>query len=208
MVVAGIGIVVNTATALLFMRGSQGDLNIRGAFLHMAADALVSAGVVVAGGLALWFGWAWLDPVVSLVIAAVIVIGTWSLFRQSLHLLFDGVPESVDLHAVQALLEALPGVARVHDLHVWAMGTSEIALTAHLVMPEGHADDAFLQHATEQLHDRFEIEHVTLQVMRVAFTRPCGDPQARRRCAMKRRPARPWSVHWAPIGSGLRVLNP
>ncbi len=174
MVVAGIGIVVNTATALLFMRGRETDLNIRGAFLHMAADALVSAGVVVAGGLALWFGWDWLDPVVSLMIAAVIVAGTWSLFRQSLHLLFDGVPESVDLHAVQALLEALPSVARVHDLHVWAMGTSEIALTAQLVMPEGGADDAFLQDATRQLHDRFDIEHVTLQAVRVPFTTPCA----------------------------------
>lgn len=174
MVVAGIGIVVNTATALLFMRGSQGDLNIRGAFLHMAADALVSAGVVVAGGLALWFGWDWLDPVVSLAIAAVIVIGTWGLFRQSLHLMFDGVPESVDLHAVRALLESLPGVTRVHDLHVWAMGTSEIALTAHLVMPHGQADDAFLQDATERLHHRFDIEHVTLQVMRVPFSMPCS----------------------------------
>jgi cobalt-zinc-cadmium efflux system protein len=174
MVVAAIGIVVNTATALLFMRGSKEDLNIRGAFLHMAADALVSAGVVVAGGLALWFGWTWLDPVVSLIIAAVIVVGTWSLFRQSLHLLFDGVPEGVDLHAVQALLESLPGVARVHDLHVWAMGTSDIALTAHLVMPQGQADDAFLQHATDRLHDAFEIRHVTLQVMRVPFTTPCA----------------------------------
>jgi len=174
MVVAGIGIVINTATALLFMRGRESDLNIRGAFLHMAADAVVSAGVVVAGGLALWFGWSWLDPVVSLLIAAIIVVGTWSLFKQSVHLLFDGVPEGVDLHAVQALLEGLPGVARVHDLHVWAMGTSEIAMTAHLVMPEGHADDAFLLHATEQLHDRFEIEHTTIQVMRVPFTAPCA----------------------------------
>jgi cobalt-zinc-cadmium efflux system protein len=174
MVVAGIGIVVNTATALLFLRGRESDLNIRGAFLHMAADALVSAGVVVAGGLALWFGWTWLDPVVSLVIAAVIVIGTWSLFKQSLHLLFDGVPDGVDLGAVQALLEALPGVDRVHDLHVWAMGTSEIAMTAHLVMPQGHADDAFLQQATEQLHDGFDIEHVTLQVVRVPFTTSCA----------------------------------
>ena len=174
MVVAGIGIVVNTATALLFMRGSQSDLNIRGAFLHMAADALVSAGVVVAGGLALWFGWTWLDPVASLLIAAVIVWGTWSLFRQSLHLLFDGVPEGVDLHAVLALLESLPGVSHVHDLHVWAMGTSDVALTAHLVMPEGQADDAFLQHATDRLHDGFEIRHVTLQVMRVPFTTPCA----------------------------------
>jgi cobalt-zinc-cadmium efflux system protein len=177
MAVAGIGIVVNTATALLFMRGRESDLNIRGAFLHMAADALVSAGVVVSGGLALWFGWAWLDPVVSLVIAAVIVIGTWSLFKQSLHLLFDGVPDGVDLGAVQALLEALPGVDRVHDLHVWAMGTSEIAMTAHLVMPQGHADDAFLQHATEQLHDGFDIEHVTLQVVRAPFTTPCAPPR-------------------------------
>jgi cobalt-zinc-cadmium efflux system protein len=174
MVVAGIGIVVNTATAMLFMRGRESDLNIRGAFLHMAADALVSAGVVVAGGLSLWFAWNWLDPVVSLVIAAVIVVGTWSLFRQSLHLLFDGVPESVDLLAVQALLEALPGVAKVHDLHVWAMGTTEVALTAHLVIPQGRADDAFLQHATAQLRDRFGIDHVTLQVVCAPFTASCA----------------------------------
>ena len=178
MVVAGIGIVVNTATALLFMRGSAHDLNLRGAFLHMAADALVSAGVVVAGALALKFGWGWLDPVVSLVIAAVIVVGTWSLFRQSLHLLFDGVPDGVDLLVVQRLLEELPGVARVHDLHVWAMGTSEIALSAHLAMPDAPADDAFLQRATTLLHDRFGIEHVTLQAMRVPFTRPCVAPPA------------------------------
>lgn len=177
MVVAGIGIVVNTATALLFMGGRDSDLNIRGAFLLMAADALVSAGVVVAGGLALWFGWAWLDPVVSLLIAAVIVVGTWRLFKQSLHLLFDGVPDGVDLAAVRSLLEALPSVDRVHDLHVWAMGASEIAMTAHLVMPHGHADDAFLQHATEQLHDGFDIEHVTLQVVSVPFTAPCAPPR-------------------------------
>ncbi|MBK9686107.1 MAG: cation transporter [Betaproteobacteria bacterium] len=176
MVVAGIGIVVNTATALLFMRGREKDLNIRGAFLHMAADALVSAGVVVAGGLALWFGWTWLDPVVSLLIAAVIVWGTWSLFRQSLHLLFDGVPEGVDLHAVHSLLQGLPGVAQVHDLHVWAMGTNETALTAHLVMPAGGGDDAFLKHATDELHEHFEIRHVTLQVVREAFCEGCAGP--------------------------------
>ena len=173
MAVAGVGIVINGITALLFMRGRQGDLNIRGAFLHMVADALVSAGVVVAGGLALAFGWTWLDPVVSLLIAAVIVIGTWSLFKQSLHLLFDGVPDGVDLRAVQALLASLPGVTQVHDLHVWAMGTSQTALTAHLVMPQGQADDDFLQQATQQLHDRFQIEHVTIQVVRVPFTSPC-----------------------------------
>jgi cobalt-zinc-cadmium efflux system protein len=176
MVVAGIGIVVNTATALLFMRGGEKDLNIRGAFLHMAADALVSAGVVIAGALTLWMGWVWLDPVVSLLIAAVILIGTWSLFRQSLHMLFDGVPDRIDPQAVQDCLAALPGVARVHDLHIWAMGTSQVALTAHLVMPHGHADDAFLQNATDQMHDRFEITHVTLQVMKDAFTTPCAEP--------------------------------
>jgi cobalt-zinc-cadmium efflux system protein len=175
MLVAGVGIVVNTATALLFMRGREHDLNVRGAFLHMAADALVSVGVVIAGALVLWLGWNWLDPLVSLVIAAVIVIGTWSLFRQSLHLLFDGVPDSIDLAAVRALLQGLPGVSRVHDLHVWAMGTTEIAMTAHLVMPDGHPDDDFFVHATEELHHHFDIDHVTLQVVRVAFTEPCGD---------------------------------
>jgi cobalt-zinc-cadmium efflux system protein len=175
MVVAGIGIMVNTATALLFMRGGKGDLNIRGAFLHMAADALVSAGVVMAGGLALKFGWNWIDPVTSLVIAVVIVVGTWSLFRQSLHLLFDGVPEGVELHAVQALLQGLSGVLQVHDLHVWAMGTSETALTAHLVMPTG-ADDAFLKHVADELHEHFDIEHVTIQVVREAFCEGCLPP--------------------------------
>ena len=174
MAVAGVGIVINTATALLFMRGSQDDINIRGAFLHMAADALVSLGVVLGGALYLWQGWAWIDPVMSLLIALVIVLGTWSLLRQSVHLLFDGVPDSVDVAAVRERLLGLGGVAEVHDLHVWAMGTSEIAMTAHLVMPEGQADDAFLQQATAQLHDHFGIEHVTLQVMRVPFTVPCA----------------------------------
>jgi cobalt-zinc-cadmium efflux system protein len=173
MAVAGVGIVVNTATALLFMRGRENDLNIRGAFLHMAADALVSAGVVVAGGLVLWMGWHWIDPVVSLLIAAVIVWGTWSLLRQSLHLLFDGVPEGLELREVRALLESLPGVAGVHDLHVWAMGTTEIALTAHLVMPDGGGDDDFLRRASQALHERFEIAHVTLQVVREPFCRAC-----------------------------------
>jgi cobalt-zinc-cadmium efflux system protein len=178
MVVAGIGIVVNTATALLFMRGSQHDLNMRGAFLHMAADALVSAGVVVAGALTLWQGWVWLDPAGSLLIAAVVLLGTWSLFRQSLHLLFDGVPDSIDPLAVRDYLAALPGVARVHDLHIWAMGTSQVALTAHLVMPHNQADDAFLKTASDQLHEQFEITHVTLQVMKQAFTVPCGEPDS------------------------------
>jgi cobalt-zinc-cadmium efflux system protein len=173
MVVAAIGIVINTATALLFMRGREHDLNIRGAFLHMAADALVSAGVVVAGALTLWQGWTWLDPVVSLGIAAVILWGTWALFKQSLHLLFDGVPAHIDPQAVHDCLAALPGVSQVHDLHIWAMGTAHVALTAHLVMPQGQADDAFLNEATELMHDRFGISHVTLQVVKAPFTPSC-----------------------------------
>ena len=165
MVVAGIGIVVNLGTALLFAGGRKGDLNVRGAFLHMAGDALVSAGVVVSGGLAVAFAWNWLDPVTSLAIALVIVLGTWGLFRQSLHLLFDGVPEGIELHAVRRELEDLPGVERVHDLHVWATGTTETALTAHLVMPGGHPDDRFFEAAARQLETRFGIGHATLQVV-------------------------------------------
>lgn len=176
--VAGIGIVVNTSTALLFRRGRVHDLNARGAFVHMAADALVSAGVVLAGALTLLFDWAWADPVTSLVIAAVIVAGTWGLFRQSLHLLFDGVPQELELSDVRASLEALPGVAQVHDLHVWAMSTTQVALTAHLVMPQGAPGDAFLQNATRRLHERFGIEHVTLQVVRTPFTPACGPTTA------------------------------
>ena len=175
MAVAAVGIVVNAITALLFMRGSH-DLNVRGAFLHMVADALVSAGVVVAGALTLWVGWTWVDPVASLLIALVIVAGTWSLFRQSLHLLFDGVPEHIDLDAVHACLLALPGVTRVDDLHVWATGTSDAVLSAHLVMPEGGADDVFFEHAASELRARFGIGHVTLQPMRTAFSGSCAVP--------------------------------
>jgi cobalt-zinc-cadmium efflux system protein len=178
MVVAGLGIAVNLGTALLFLRGRDGDLNVRGAFLHMAGDALVSAGVVVTGALAFWFGWNWLDPVASLAIAVVIVLGTWSLFRQSLHMLFDGVPESIDLHAVRRELEGLPGVDRVHDLHVWATGTTQIALTAHLVMPCGHPDDRFFEVATERMRVQFNIGHVTLQVVTEPFMALCGEAAA------------------------------
>jgi len=173
MVVAGIGILVNTVTALLFMKGREHDLNIRGAFLHMAADALVSAGVVVAGALTLWMGWVWLDPVVSLMIAAVIVWGTWSLFRQSLHLLFDGVPDGIDPQAVHDYLSGLPGVLSVPDLHIWALDTKQAAMTAHLVMPDGNANDAFLQDIAETLHERFEITHSTVQVVRQPSSIAC-----------------------------------
>ncbi|HNW64596.1 MAG TPA: cation diffusion facilitator family transporter, partial [Piscinibacter sp.] len=172
-VVAAIGIVVNGATALLFLRGGN-DINLRGAFLHMAADALVSAGVVVAGLLTLFYGWVWTDPVASLVIAAVIVAGTWRLFRQSLHLMFDGVPAHLNLVEVRECLQAMAGVAQVNDLHVWAMGTSEVALTAHLVMPGGPADDDFLRLAGQTLQERFGISHVTLQSARRPLAVGCG----------------------------------
>ena len=175
MVVAGIGIAVNAGTALLFLRGSH-DLNVRGAFLHMAADALVSAGVVVSGALSVAYGWGWLDPVTSLVVAVVIVVATWGLFTRSLHLLVDGVPEGIDLHAVRRHLDTLPGVEGVHDLHVWAMGTTETALTAHLVMPSAPADDAFLERATHDLEARFGIGHVTLQKVCRPFSSPCDAP--------------------------------
>jgi len=172
MAVAAVGIVINALTAWLFMRGGE-DLNIRGAFLHMAADALVSAGVVVAGALTLWLGWVWLDPAVSLLIAVVMLWSTWGLFTQSLHLLFDGVPASVDVKQVRSLLAGLPGVTDVHDLHVWAMGTSHIALTAHVVTET--ADTAALLHrAEEELHHHFDIRHVTLQLETPAYAQLCG----------------------------------
>ena len=170
------GVVINTATALLFMRGREKDINIRGAFLHMAADALVSLGVVAAGALYLWKGWAWLDPLTSIVIAIVIVAGTWSLFRQSLHLLFDGVPEGVDLAEVDALLRRQPGVIEVHDLHVWGMSATDVALTAHLVMPGGHPGDAFLTELAHELHERFEISHPTLQIDLASIDHGCKPP--------------------------------
>ena len=174
-VVAGVGIVINTATALLFMRGRKSDLNIRGAFLHMAADALVSVGVVIGGALYLWQGWGWIDPVMSLVIAAVIVVGTWNLFRQSLHLLFDGVPDAIDPESVRSVLLSLPHVRDVHDLHIWAMSTSQNALTAHLVLEDGDADTtAVLCAAEDELHRHFEIQHITLQLEAAAYAERCG----------------------------------
>jgi cobalt-zinc-cadmium efflux system protein len=172
--VAGVGIVINAATALLFFKGSHGDLNIRGAYLHMAADALVSAGVVLAGALTLWQGWTWIDPVLSLVIAVVIVAGTWGLLRQSVHLLFDGVPDGVDLAAVRRSLLALPGVAGLHDLHVWAMGTDANAATAHLVLADGAEATAVLHAATALLRHDHGIGHATLQLESRAFAVQCA----------------------------------
>lgn len=176
-VVAGIGVAVNGITAALFMRGRSSDLNIRGAFLHMAGDALVSLGVVAAGALYLWTGWTWLDPLASLAIAIFIVLGTWGLFRQSLHLTFDGVPDSVDLNAVRNFLRSQPGVEDMHDLHVWAMSTSDIALSVHLVMPGGHPGDAFLESLSRGLRDRFSIHHPTIQVELEGADHGCIPPR-------------------------------
>ncbi len=164
MLVASVGVVINGITAWLFKSGNQNDLNLRGAFLHMAADALVSFGVVIAGAVFVWTGWAWVDPAISLVIALVVLLGTWGLLRQSLHLSLDGVPASVELDAVRNYLSSLPAVSAVHDLHVWAMSTSEIALTVHLVVRDGHPGDDFLSRVTDQLHRDYAIEHTTIQI--------------------------------------------
>ena len=165
-VVAGIGIAINTLTALLFLRGRHHDLNIRGAFLHMAADALVSLGVVLAGLAILWTGQAWIDPVTSLVIVAVIAWGTWGLARDSLRMALNSVPRGIDEDGVRSYLASLAGVEAVHDLHIWPMSTTETALTAHLVMPGGHPGDDFLHHAAHDLADHHRIGHVTLQIIR------------------------------------------
>lgn len=166
MIVAAIGLVLNGVTAWLFASGRKGDLNIRGAFLHMAADAGVSAGVVVAGLVILWTGWLWLDPVVSLAINAVIVWGTWSLLSESVAMTLNAAPSDVDPAKVRELLARLPGVSDVHDLHIWPMSTTEVAMTAHLVVPQGHPGDAFLLEAGHELRHHFGIGHATLQVER------------------------------------------
>jgi cobalt-zinc-cadmium efflux system protein len=172
--VAGIGVVINTITALLFMSGRERDLNIRGAFLHMAADALVSVGVVLAGIAILLTGWLWFDPVISLIIVVVIVFGTWNLFREALELILDGVPKQIEPIAVRTFLDELPGVTRVHDLHIWAMSTTETALTAHLVIPEGCVSDRFLADTSEALHTHFGIDHSTLQIETGHPDYPCS----------------------------------
>ena len=164
MVVAGIGVVVNGATALLFASGRRRDINIRGAFVHMAADAAVSLGVVAAALLMMATGWLWLDPAMSLVIVLIIAVGTWGLLRDSLNMALDAVPAGVDREAVEGYLAALPGVSEVHDVHIWAMSTTETALTVHLVRPGAGIDDGFLAKASKELHERFAIAHATFQV--------------------------------------------
>ncbi len=172
--VAGVGIVINTATALMFLSGRKSDLNIRGAFLHMAADAIVSLGVVLVGIAILMTGWLWFDPAVSLIIVAVIVVGTWQLLQESINLALDGVPPGIELVAVRTYLEQLEGVTEVHDLHIWAMSTTETALTVHLVMPAGCPDDRFLTHLCTELHHLFAIDHSTIQIETGDRNYPCS----------------------------------
>jgi cobalt-zinc-cadmium efflux system protein len=164
MIVAAVGILVNGVTAYLFARGRKGDLNVRGAFLHMAADAMVSAGVVASGFVIILTGWSWVDPAVSLLIAALILYSTWSLLRGSLDLALDKVPEGVDGRKVLAYLNELSGVTEVHDLHIWPLSTTEIALTAHLVRPGAGTDDLFTQGVCEALQEKFGIGHATFQI--------------------------------------------
>jgi cobalt-zinc-cadmium efflux system protein len=184
MIVAAVGIVINSVTAIGFMAGRHGDLNVRGAYLHMVGDAAVSAGVVVAGLVIRLTDWQWMDPAVSLVLVVLVVAGTWGLLRDSVNLAMDAVPASIDPVAVRATLAALPGVTDVHDLHIWGMSTTDVALTAHVVRPEGEPaavsrdggvavaeravtdDDSLLRAAAKLLHDRFGIVHATLQVER------------------------------------------
>ena len=163
-IVAGIGIVINAATALMFAKGRRTDINVRGAYLHMVADALVSAGVVVAGLAIQLTGALWIDPVTSLTVAGIIFIGGADLLRESLTMAMAGVPRGIDPDEVEAHLTALPGVDRIHDLHIWPMSTTEYALTAHLVMPGGFPGDRFLADCAHGVQHRFGIGHTTIQV--------------------------------------------
>ena len=172
-VVAALGVLINTLTAMLFMRGRNRDANVRGAFLHMAADAVVSVGVVVAGIAIMLTGRTWIDPAVSIAITVAIVAGTWDLFRESVDLALDAVPRGVDPDSIAAALTAIPGVVEVHDLHVWGASTSEIAVTAHLVVPETADHAMALAAATDLLRDRFRIAHTTIQIEREDASQSC-----------------------------------
>lgn len=162
--VALLGVLINIGTAVMLQQGSKHDINVRGAFLHMVADAAVSLGVVLAGLAMLWLGWLWLDGAVSILIAGVILWSTWGLFRESINLALHAAPSHVDTVLVRDFLAGLSGVAEVHDLHIWAMSTSEIALTAHLLMPSGHPGDAFMSEVSDSLGKHFHIHHATLQI--------------------------------------------
>jgi len=174
MIVAGIGVIINAVTAWLFVKGKEKDINIRGAYLHMAADAGVSVGVVAAGLLITLTGWLWLDPVISLVIVLVITIGTWDLLRDSFLMSVDAVPKGISLKDVEEHLKKIQGVTEIHDLHIWAMSTTETALTVHLVMPDSKPNDYFLKEICGDLQRKFGIGHSTIQVEKDAQGANCS----------------------------------
>ncbi|OIP58482.1 MAG: cation transporter [Ignavibacteria bacterium CG2_30_36_16] len=173
MIVAGVGVIINAATALLFIKGKEKDINIKGAYLHMTADAGVSFGVVAAGFLIYLTNWLWLDPAVSLLIVVVITISTWGLLRDSFMLSVDAVPSGIQLEDVKKYLEAIPGVEEVHDIHIWGMSTTETALTAHLVIPTVNGTDEILKNICKEVNDKFEIAHCTIQFERSAKSASC-----------------------------------
>lgn len=171
--VASVGIVINALSAWLFVNGNKSDLNIRGAYLHMAADTAVSLGVVVAGIAMIFTGWFWLDPVITLIIIAVIMIGTWGLLRESIQLALSAVPPHIDIGAVADYLQQLPGVTDIHDLHIWGMSTTESALIVHLIMPNGYPGDVFMDDLAQSLKSRFSIAHSTLQMEQGTLNHAC-----------------------------------
>jgi cobalt-zinc-cadmium efflux system protein len=177
-VVAFVGVIVNGITTWLFVQGREDDVNIRGAFLHMAADTGVSA-VVVVGGIGIMLtGWTWIDPTLSLTVAVVILFGTWGLLREAVELVLQAVPRGIDPEEVERLLASQPGVTGVHDLHIWAMSTTEVAMTTHLVRPSLECNDAFLSETTALLKERFKIGHATIQIERDPHLMPhhgCDD---------------------------------
>lgn len=173
-VVAGIGIAVNGISAWLFMKGSKDDLNIRGAYLHLAADAAISLGVLIAGLVVVYTGWAWIDPAVSLVIVVLIMKSTWSLLREALDMTLGAVPGNVDVDEVEQYLLARPGVTGVHDLHIWSMSTTDVALTCHLVMPGGYPGDLVIDEIARGLKEQFGIQHTTLQTEQGTTQHECS----------------------------------
>lgn len=171
--VAASGIVINALAALLFIKNEHQDLNLRAAFLHMISDALVSLGVLIAGVLYLWFEWAWLDPALSLMISAIIIVSALNLFKKTLHMMFDGVPDSIELPKIYAYLKSIEGIAKVHDLHVWAMSTSDIALTVQLIIPNWQQNDVFICQIQDALLEQFHISHATIQITRAPISTSC-----------------------------------
>ena len=173
-IVAAVGILINGISAWLFVKGSKGDLNIRGAYMHLMADAVVSLGVVISGIIMIFTGWYWLDPAVSLVVTAVIVLGTWGLLRDSVQLALSAVPAHIKVSAVDAFLRQCTGVTDIHDLHIWGMSTTESALTVHLVIPNGYPSDAALDEIVQALEDKFSIHHSTIQVEQGTTNHSCA----------------------------------